>query len=74
MKKEDTYSLDSFLESRVSHFLNHLDDYSNEQTTEFLKSVYAASQERIAKGKSLVANDDYPDEEDLDKAIGKFLE
>ena len=58
----------------IGHFLNHASDHSEDQVTEFLKSVHAASQERIAKGKQLIANDTYPDEGVLDKVIKKFLE
>lgn len=72
MKKEDAYTTNLVSDGNVSHFLEHLGNYSEEQVTDFLKLVYAASQERIAKGKRLVANDPYPDEEDLDKAIEKF--
>ena len=57
----------------IGHFLNHASDHSEDQVTEFLKSVHAASQERIAKGKQLVASDAYPDEEELDKLVENFF-
>ena len=72
MKKEDAYATNLVSDGNVSRFLEHLGNYSEEQVTDFLKSVYAASQERIAKGKRL-ANDPYPNEEDLDKAIERFF-
>ncbi len=72
MGKKDTCNTD-FSSSSVSHFLNHVSDYSEEQVMEFLKSVYAVSHERITKGKRLIANDVYPDEGDLDKAVEKFF-
>lgn len=73
MNKKGACNTDLSSDSSVSYFLNHVSDYSEGQVMEFLKSVYAASQERIAKGNRLVANDAYPDEDVLDKAIKKFL-
>ena len=72
MKKESAYTTNLVSMGNVSYFLEHLGDYSEEQVTDFLKSVYAASQERIAKGKQLVANDSCPNEEDLDEVVEKF--
>jgi len=74
MRKKDACNTDLSSDSSVSYFLNHVSDYSEEQVIEFLKSVYVVSQERIAKGKRLVANDAYPDKDVLDKAVDKFLE
>ena len=73
MKKKDAYATNLVSNGDVSHFLEHLGEYSEEQVVDFLKSVYAANQERIAKGERLIADDAYPDEMDLDKAIEKFL-
>ncbi|MFQ6723702.1 MAG: hypothetical protein ACLRFH_04875 [Opitutales bacterium] len=73
MRKKDACNTDLSLDSNVGYFLNHVSDYSEGQVMEFLKSVYAASQDRIAKGNRLVANDAYPDEDVLDKAVEKFL-
>ena len=69
MKKESVYTTNFVSDGNVSHFLEHLGDCSEEQITDFLKSIYAASQEQIIKGQRLVANDTYPNERDLDEAI-----
>jgi len=74
VKKKDAYATNLVSNGDVSHFLEHLGEYSEEQVVDFLKSVYAASQARIAKGKRLVADDSYPDEKDLDKTMEKYFE
>ena len=50
MKKESVYTTNFVSDGNVSHFLEHLGDCSEEQITDFLKSIYAASQEQIIKG------------------------
>ena len=74
MSKEGVYNSGLVLRNKVYHFWEHLSDYSEEQTTDFLESIYAASQNRIIKGKRLVANDIYPNTEVLNKAINNLFE
>ena len=71
MKKESVYTTNFVSDDNVGHFLKHLGDCSEGQVTDFLKLAYAASQERITKGKDLVADDSYLNEENLNKALEK---
>ena len=73
MNKKGACNTNLSSDGSVTCFLNSINDYSEEQVMEFFKSVYAASQERIAKGKNLVANDAYPYEEDLSKLAETFF-
>ena len=73
MSEQNACTSNLSLRDNVSHFLEHLEDYSEEQTTGFIKSIYAASQNRIRKGRKLVANDLCPSEEDLSRVVEETI-